>query len=191
MSRGPAWLFQRKRMMNIMIDRLLKFTTTALFFTTLLVGKVSIVHAADADCRPSGLTGSVNTVNQVNFGSSVAIPYAAAIGSTVATQTWSAPSSGLNNPSVIILQCRKPGDLRIKIVANQTDPTPRGTPGFLQTLSANINLRFTLGTDTSNSSMWMSVPGAGNTFTIANAIPDVADIGGGPLNPTLASPNFT
>ena len=178
-------------MMNNMIAHLLKYTTTAMVFTTLLMGEVSIAHAADADCWPSNQAGSINTVNQVNFGSSVAIPYAAAVGDIVATTAWSAPSSGLNNPSVIILQCRKPGDLRITIVANQTSPTPRGSPGFLETLSPNINVRFTLGTDTSNSSMWMSAPGAGNTITVANAIPNVADIGGGPLNPTLASANFT
>ncbi|MFL9961098.1 fimbrial protein [Paraburkholderia sediminicola] len=176
--------------MNSMIDRLLKYVGTALFFTTLLMGKVSIAYAVDADCRPSGLSGSVNTVNQVNFGANVAVPYAAAVGTTVATQTWNAPSSGLNNPSVIILQCRKPGDLRIKIVADQYVPTPRGSPGFLQTSSPNINVRFTLGTDTSNQSMWMSTTGAGNIITIPNAIPDVADIGGGPLNPSLGSANF-
>jgi len=180
--------------MNSMIDRLLKYVATALFFPALLMGKASIAHAADADCRPSGLSGSVNTVNVVNvvnFGSNVAVPYAAAVGATIATQAWNAPSSGLDNPSVIIMQCRKAGDLRIKIVANQTDPTPRGSAGFLQALSPNINVRFTLGTDTSNSSMWMNTTGTGNTTTIPNTIPDVADIGGGPLNPSLASANFT
>ena len=121
----------------------------------------------------------------------MAVPYAAAVGATIATQAWNAPSSGLDNPSVIIMQCRKAGDLRIKIVANQTDPTPRGSAGFLQALSPNINVRFTLGTDTSNSSMWMNTTGTGNTTTIPNTIPDVADIGGGPLNPSLASANFT
>lgn len=163
----------------------------ALVFAAGLMGAVSIANAADADCYPSNAAGTVNTTNQINFGSSVAIPYAAAIGDLIATAAWHAPSPGLDNPAAVILQCRKPGDLRIKIVANQTAPTPRGTSGFLETLSPNVNVRFTFGSDTGNAAMWMSTTGAGNTITIANAIPDVADVDGGRLNATLGSANFT
>ncbi|MGR2705511.1 MULTISPECIES: fimbrial protein [Pseudomonas] len=176
--------------MNKMVNELFKNTAVMLVLAVLLIGKGSTANAADADCRQSNLTGTVNTINTISFGSSVAIPYAAAVGDVFATATWQAPSSGLNNPAAIIIQCRKPGDLRIRIVANGYDPTARGTPGFLRTLSPNVNLRFTLGTNTSDASRWMTTT-AGNTFTIPNAIPDVADIGGGPLNPTLASANFT
>lgn len=139
----------------------------------------SSCHAALAECSWKGS----NTTNVVQMPSTVSIPYSLPLYSIFQTAQWSAPApTGMTDGDKVILLCRKPGDLQLQVMADRTAPNPRGSSGFIETLSNAVNVRFVYGYDTSNSSMWMSVKSPGNTILIPNAV-TVGDQGEA-LNPS-------
>ena len=150
----------------------------------ILISTAAMAQGQLASCWPHWLV----TTNIVDFGSRIVLPFELGAQQVFASAYWEAPAAaGLNDGNRPVLVCRTPGDLVLRMRADQVDPISRGSPGFVTTLSPAVNVRFTYGQDTGNASMWVT-PSQYATVTLHNVVPPENEKGE-PLDPNAYLPN--